>query len=289
MAHQNSSNNNSHVTIYEPNHIMKAGILVWGEMFRELVIFRGLIWRLVVRDISARYSQSFLGVFWAFLTPLVMMFVFVWIKGQNILPIGDTAMPYAAFVFLGQIVWLLFSQGLTTTAGSLVAAGSMLTKINFPKEVLVISAVGQTIFEFLLRIPLLVIIFFWVGFMPKLSILLLPVILLPLVFFVIGLGFIVSLFNAVLRDISSILVIVLSLGMFVTPVIYPPPTNWPLSFLINHVNPISGFVIAARDLATHGYLTEPMTYLSSTILSFTIFLIGWRLMHLVEPKIAERV
>jgi lipopolysaccharide transport system permease protein len=258
-------------------------------MVRELIAFRGLIWRLIVRDISARYKQSFLGVFWAFLVPLVMMFVFVWVKGENILPIGDTTMPYAAFVFLGQMVWLLFSQGLTKTSTSLVAAGSMLTKINFPKEVLVISAIGQTIFEFLLRIPLLVIILFWVGFLPKVSVLLLPVILLPLVFFVVGLGFIVALFNAVLRDVSSILNIVLSLGMFVTPIIYPPPTGWPFSFLINHINPISGFVIAARDLATTGYLTQPLAYVSSTIFGLTIFLIGWRLMHLVEPKIAERV
>jgi lipopolysaccharide transport system permease protein len=108
---QNSSTNNTPVTIYEPNHIQKAGILVWGEMVREFIAFSGLIWRLIVRDISARYKQSFLGIFLVFLAPLVMMFVFVWVKGKNILPIDDTAMPYAAFVFLGQMVWLLFSQG----------------------------------------------------------------------------------------------------------------------------------------------------------------------------------
>lgn len=277
------------VTVYEPNHIMKTGIRIWAEMVQELVEFRGLIWRLIVRDISARYRQSFLGVFWAFLAPLVMMVVFVWIKSKNILPIKDTEIPYAAYVFLGQIVWFFFSHGITTTANSLVSAGSMLTKINFPKETLVISAVGQTVFEFLLRIPLLLIIFFWVGFIPKFSLLLLPIMLIPLLLFVVGLGFFVALLNAVFRDIASVLTIILNLGMFITPVVYPPPTSWPLSFLINHVNPISSFVIAARDLATVGYLTEPASYISSTILGALLFLIGWRLMHLVEPKIAERV
>ena len=91
------------------------------------------------------------------------------------------------------------------------------------------------------------------------------------------------------RDIASVLAIALNIGMFITPVVYPPPTSWPLSFLINYVNPISAFVIAARDLATVGYLTEPASYISSTILGIISFLIGWRLMHLVEPKIAERV
>ncbi len=284
-----SKRQNNPVTVYEPNHIMKAGIRVWAEMFRELVDFRGLIWRLVVRDISARYKQSVFGILWAFLAPLVMMVVFVWVKNKNILPIGETIMPYAAFVFLGQIVWLLFSHGVTTCANCLVAAGSMLTKINFPKEVLVLSAVGQTIFEFLIRIPLLLIVFVCVGFTPKLTILLVPFALLPLLFFVIGLGFFVSLLNAVIRDISAALVIIMNLGMFMTPVIYPPPTSWPMSFLINTVNPVSGFVTAARDLTTMGFLTDPANYLSSVIVSILLFLIGWRLFHLVEPKIAERV
>jgi len=277
------------VTIYEPNHIMKAGIRVWGEMVRELVRSRGLIWRLIVRDISARYKQSFLGVIWAFFTPLVMMLTFVWVKNKNILPIGDTAMPYASFVFLGQVVWLLFSKGVITTANSFVAAGSMLTKINFPKEVLVISAVGQTVFEFLLRLPLLCLIFWWTGFMPNYALLLLPMVIIPLLLLVVGIGFFVALFNAVFRDISGVLGILLNIGMFVTPVVYPPPQHWPLSFLINFANPIGGYVNATRDLATTGALTSPDSYLFAVLISLLLFLTGWRLMHVVEPKIAERV
>jgi len=277
------------VKIYEPNHILKAGVWVWAEMFRELINSRGLIWRLIVRDITARYKQSVFGILWAFLTPLVMMFAFVWIKGRNILPIGETAMPYAAFVFIGQMVWLLFSHGITTSANSLVQAGSMLTKINFPREVLVFSAIGQTIFEFLIRVPLLLIVFIWVGFTPKLTILLIPVVLLPLLILVVGLGFFVSLLNAVIRDVGSILGIIMNLGMFVTPVVYPPPTSWPISFLVNFANPVSGFVTAAHDLTAAGFLTNPASYISSVILSTLLFFVGWRFFHLVEPKIAERV
>lgn len=280
---------NNSITIYEPNHIMKSGIGVWAEMVRELIEFRGLIWRLIVRDITARYKQSVFGILWAFIAPLVMMLIFVWVKSRNILPIGDTAMPYAAFVFTGQMVWLLFSRGVITSANSMVAASNMLAKINFPKEVLVFSAVGQTIFEFLIRVPLLLIIFVCVGFIPKFTILLVPLVLLPLLFFVIGLGFFVALLNAVTRDISSALGIIMNLGMFATPVIYPPPTGWPMSFLINVANPVSSFVTAARDLTSTGFMTDPTSYVTSVILSVLIFFIGWRLFHLTESKIAERV
>jgi len=277
------------ITVYQPNHILKAGVRIWTEMFRELVDFRGLIWRLVVRDISARYKQSFLGVLWAFLAPLGLMIVFVWIKGKNILPIGETAMPYAAFVFLGQMIWLLFSHGVTSSASSLVNAGSMLTKINFPREVLIFSSVAQTIFEFLIRIPLLALIFMWVGFTPKWTIFLVPFALIPLLFMLAGIGFFVSLFNAVIRDIGSMLGLIMSLGMFATPVVYPPPTTWPLSFWINYANPVSSFLMAGRDLATVGYVTDPINYFSAALFGLMLFFVGWRIFHLSEPKIAERV
>ena len=104
-----------------------------------------------------------------------------------------------------------------------------------------------------------------------------------------GIGFFVSIFNAVIRDIGSILGLIMSLGMFATPVVYPPPTTWPLSFWINYANPVSGFLVAGRDLATVGYMTDPINYFSASLFGLMLFFVGWRIFHLSEPKIAERV
>jgi len=275
--------------IYEPNYLLKAGIRVWPEMLNELIEYRGLIWRLMVRDISARYRQSILGIFWSFLNPLFATIIFLVLKNNQILSISETIFPYAAYVFFGQMIWLLFSQGLTAAANSLISSSSLLTKINFPKEVIVISALGQTILEFMVRIPVLILLFMWVGFVPRPTIVLIPVILLPLLLLVFGLGLILALVNAVIRDIGSMLIIVLSVAMFASPVIYPPPTVWPLAFWINYVNPVSGFLIAAQDLAAKGYIADPAGYFSAVLFSIVILLAGWRVFHLVEPKIAERI
>jgi len=277
------------VTIYEPNHILKLGLRVWPEMVGELIQYRGLIWRLILRDISARYKQSIMGIFWSFLTPLIMTLLFVWVKDRKILQITDTDMPYAAFVFYGQMIWLIFAQGLTLAAQSLTAVGPMLRKINFPKEILVISAIGQTIFEFLLRLPLLAALFIWTGFHPTPAIIFLPLIIAPLVLLCTGLGFLAALSNSFLRDIGNLLAIIINLGMFATPIIYPPPTTWPMSFLVNYLNPVSGFVNAARDLALTGRISDPASLSSATILAFLLFFFGWRLFHIMEPKIAERI
>ncbi|MFC1841033.1 ABC transporter permease [Thermodesulfobacteriota bacterium] len=275
--------------VYEPNYIVNAGLHVWADMFKELVGFRGLVWRLIIRDISARYKQSLFGVFWAFIAPMVLMMVFVWVKNRQILPIDDTAMPYAAFVFTGQMIWQLFSQGVLSSANSLVAAGNMLTKINFPREVLIFSAIGQTVFDFILKIPLLFIVFYATGFLPGFSIVLIPFALLPMLIMIIGIGFFVSLLNAVSRDVANALSIIMNLGMFLTPVIYPPPESWPFSFLINTLNPVSSFISISRDLMTTGIISDPFNYVFSLLFSLLIFLFGWRLFHLTEPKIAERI
>ena len=280
---------NDHIRVYEPNHIMKSGLHIWIAMFEELVEYRGLIWRLIVRDISARYRQSILGVFWSFLTPLFIMGVFVVVKNKQILPIGNTALPYPAYVFLGQMVWLLFSQGLTYSANSLISSGSLLAKINFPKEVLIISAIGQTVFDFIIRIPLLVIIFFWVGFTPKLTILLVPLVLAPMVLLIYGLGLLLALFNAIIRDVGNALTILLSVLMFASPILYPPPTTWPLTFWINYINPVSGFIIAGYDLTAAGSLTNSGAYVYALVFSLFLFFAGWRIFHLIEHKIAERI
>jgi lipopolysaccharide transport system permease protein len=280
---------NSRIRIYEPNYIKKTGIRAWSDMVNELIEYRELIWRLMVRDISARYRQSVLGVLWSFLTPLFIMGIFVVVKNNKIIPIGDTTLPYPAYVFIGQMVWLLFSQGLTSSAHSLISSGSLLAKINFPKEVLIISAIGQTVFDFIIRIPLLIIIFLWVGFTPKLTILLVPLIMIPLLFLIVGLGLLIAIFNAIIRDVGNALTIVLAALMFASPILYPPPTTWPLNFWINYINPVSGFLIAVYDLIAVGYLTNSGAYLYALIISVFMLFVGWRIFHLIEPKIAERI
>lgn len=276
-------------TVYEPNHTIRLGLKIWPEMLRELNQSRGLIWRFMVRNISARYKQSVLGIFWSFITPLVMTLVFVWVKNTNILPIAKTDMPYILFVFLGQMVWLLFAAGVSKTSNSLVSAGPMLGKINFPKEVIVISAMGEVFFDFLLRIPLLIFILIWTGTTPGLSIFLMPFAILPLIMLTLGIGYMVALFNAILRDTGNIITLILSLGMFATPIIYPPPESWPLSFLVNHLNPISSFVTTSRDLVFSTKLTDPTAFVSSSLLAVLLFFFSWRVFHILEPMVAERI
>ncbi len=274
--------------VYTPDAHLGFGWHVWRDMARELIQSRELMWRLFLRDLSARYRQSVFGYVWAVMPAIVTVVTFTYLKGSGTLPIGQTNMPYPAYVLLGMSVWQLFATGLTRTTQSLVQASAIITKINFARETLVLAAFGESIFNFLIRIVLIAGVFAWFGIVPAWTVIFVPFVLIPLALMTVGFGFILSIANGVFRDIGSSLGLVLTFAMFLTPVIYPPPTQWP-KVLINYLNPVSPFIIATRDLITKGTLSQPDGLLWVSIAGLVVFLVAWRIFHLAMSRIAERV
>ncbi len=274
--------------VYTPDAHLGFGWHVWRDMARELIQSRELMWRLFLRDLSARYRQSVFGYVWAVMPAIVTVITFTYLKGSGTLPIGQTDMPYPAYVLLGMSVWQLFATGLTKTTQSLVQASAIITKINFARETLVLAAFGESIFNFLIRIVLIGVVFVWFGVVPVWTIIFVPFVLIPLALMTVGFGFMLSIANGVFRDIGNSLTLVLTFAMFLTPVIYPPPTQWP-KLLINYLNPISPFIIATRDLTTIGTLSQPDGLFYASIAGFVVFLVAWRIFHLAMSRIAERV
>jgi len=246
------------------------------------------MWRLFVREVAARYRQSVFGYVWAVVPAIVTTITFTYLRGSGTLPIGQTNIPYPAYVLLGMTVWQLFATGLTRTTQSLVNARAIITKINFSRETLVFAAFGESVFNFLIRIVLLAVVFVWFRVVPAWTVILVPFVLVPLALMTVGFGFVLSLANGVLRDIGNSLMIVMTFAMFLTPVVYPPPVTGP-KVLINYLNPVSPFIIATRDLTTKGTLSQPDGLLWASVAGLVVFLLAWRIFHLAMCRIAERV
>jgi lipopolysaccharide transport system permease protein len=185
-------------------------------------------------------------------------------------------------------VWQVFAAGLTATTGSIVAGGSMVVKINFPKTALVIASLGNILVETAIRILMIVMVFMWYGVSPKATVLLAPLVLIPVLALTLGLGLVLSLMNALLRDVIHIVTIGVTFLLFITPVLYAEPTHGLLSRL-NTLNPMAAFVRAARDLVLNGSLSNPHTVGWFTVASIAVLLVAWRLFTLVEPRMVERV
>ena len=162
----------------------------------------------------------------------------------------------------------------------------MIAKVNFPREVLVIAAIAQAIFEFLIKLALIVAACVFYHYLPPAGVVLCPIVLLPLIFLTIGAGLMLSLANAIFRDTAQAVGVLMTFLMFLTPVLYPAAGAREFLF---RLNPLTALVEAPRDLLIYGTLKHPTDFIVASILSVVVLLCAWRVFHLVETKVPERI
>ncbi|MEO1655672.1 MAG: hypothetical protein AAFU64_19165 [Bacteroidota bacterium] len=118
------------VTTYSPEPALKNPGRLLRELWQDLSNSRELAWRLMVRNIRAKYRQSFLGIFWAFIPPLVTTATWIFLNASQIFQIGDTGdIPYPLFVISGTILWTSFVNALNKPVNIMSTSRSMLTKL----------------------------------------------------------------------------------------------------------------------------------------------------------------
>ncbi len=274
---------------YEPDNSLKKGYLnIFREILDEIRWNKYLTYQLFRRDFFAAYKQSFVGVFWAFAMPMFSIGTFVLLNRSGIFDVGEIDMPYPLFALLGLSIWQIFSSGLTSAAGSLASAGSMLTRINFSKKALILASLGKPAIIFLFQLVMVGILMVFYHVVPSPSALLLPIVLIPVFLLVVGLGFLLSLFNAFAKDVGNGLQMVMTFFMFLTPVLYARPQEGMLG-TVTRFNPMHYFVSAGRDIMVYGSIREWHGYLAATAISFALFVICIMFFHLTETRVTERI
>lgn len=279
---------NNGVRIYTPESAMRHPAKLFAEMLRDLIRSRELAWRLFVRDVSARYRQSALGYLWAFLPPLAATFTFVLLNRSGIVSPGDTGIPYPAFVLIGTVLWQTFADSISSPLKTLTAAKPMLAKINFPREALLLSGLLDVMFNFLIRMALViaVLLYYWIAVPASFPL------MLAGVFALVCLGFMIGLLLAPIAllyaDVGQALTLVLSFWMLVTPVVYVGAATGALA-TVSNLNPVSPLIVTTRDWMTLGTATqlEPALW----IFAATVFLLffGWMFYRVTMPILIERM
>src|SRR5674476_1473978 len=192
-------------TTYEPDNSLKKGYRsLFSEIFSELNKSRWLIFQLFKKDFVALYKQSFIGVLWAIVLPLVAVGTFIVLSGAGVFNVGALSVPYPIYAILGTALWGLFSTGLVASSNSIVAAGPMITTINFSKKSLVIASMGQALLAFFIQLCLVLALLVYYQVTPSPAILLIPLLIVPVVLFTLGLGFVLSLVNGIVRDVANL-------------------------------------------------------------------------------------
>ncbi len=257
-------------------------------MWKDLRASHDLAWRLFRRDISAQYRQSFLGIFWAFLPPIVTSLVFITLRSQGVISFGETDIPYPVYVLVGTILWQLFVQSLNAPLKSVTAAKPILAKISFPYEALIVSAIYGALFSLSINLVILAGVFLVFQVELTLALVFAPLAVFMLILLGITIGLFLTPFGMLYSDIPTGLPIIVQLWFFVTAVIYPPPQTFPLS-LIFMLNPVNPLLIGARDLITIGHMENYLSFLVVCGLTIIGLFVAWLIYRVSIPILIERI
>jgi lipopolysaccharide transport system permease protein len=212
----------------------------FAELWRARELFVFLAWR----DILVRYKQTYLGILWAVLQPVLTMSVLAFVFGR-LAKFPSNGAPYIVLILAGLLPWQFFANSLSESSNSVVSSGQIISKIYFPRLIIPTSAALSGIVDFLIASALLAILMVWHGVPPRPQLLLLPL------FF--GLAFLAALaggiwlsaLNVKYRDVKYVVPFFTRIGLYLSPVGFLSnivPEQWRFWYSLNPmVGVIDGF------------------------------------------------
>ncbi|MCX8064351.1 MAG: ABC transporter permease [Candidatus Hydrogenedentes bacterium] len=257
----------------------EAQTSLWG-LPRDLISAREILWRLVWREIKARYRYAVMGFLWAVIEPilfmLLLLFIFTFlIRERNMSSLNNLSTPMATQILCGLIFWQYFSTSLISATYSLVNHQNLVKKLYFPREVIPISCVIYPILNLSIAFIALILIHLILGGKVNLNIFWGSVWLLILILTTTGLGLLFSIGYVHYRDIGNMVNFGLLLGFYASPVFYPldlvinacrngnlPPWSLKLYMMNPMVNILEGIrhcVLSGKSIEPH-LLTFPLLF-----------------------------
>jgi len=261
---------------------------------RELNSSRELIWNLALRELRGRYKRSALGWFWSMLNPLFTMGIYTIVFSRILRATPPPGNPsgldvFGLYLLCGLLPWNFFSISVMTSMATLVGNGSLIKKVYFPREALVLGIIVSGLITVGIELALLCVVLMFFGnfVLPWLPVLVLLVALLAV--FTTGIGLLLSSLNVLFRDLSHLWALIAQAWFFLTPIVYPleiVPAN--LRSWIE-ANPMTVFVVQFRDVLYNLRFPAWDQFGLLVIVSFATLAFGWWVFLRVSPRFAEEL
>jgi len=255
---------------------------------RELWQFRHLFTALVWRNVRVEFDATRLGSAWAIARPILFTLVFVLFRGFS----GANTyvdLPYGLYVFSGLVLWMYFLDAATASAGAIRLDSALLTKVYYPRLLTPIVPVFATMVNVAIALVPLVIMMAWYRVHPGWPVLLLPLVLLQAVLLALGVGLLVSSISVENRDWERALAFVLSIGLWLSPVVYAPQMIPGLLYDLYHLNPMVGLLLAFRAVLFDGFPMPTWEWAYSVACTAVILLLGLWAFRRTEVQLADRL
>jgi ABC-2 type transport system permease protein len=242
------------------------------EEMLDAIKYRDLIFQLIRRDIVSRYKRSALGVMWTMLQPLGMMLV----MGIVFSALFRHVEGYVAYLLSGLIAWTFFAQTTAAAIYQIVWGGALIRRIYIPMSAFTISSIGTGLVNLGLSLIPLLLIMLAVHKPIQWSILFLPISILFLTAFALGISLILSTMTVYFPDIKEMYQIIVQAWMYLTPIMYPSdilPEQYRYWML--HLNPMYYMIQMFRAPIYEGTLPAADILVPGSVIALLTLLVGW--------------
>jgi lipopolysaccharide transport system permease protein len=200
---------------------------------------------------------------------------------------GSTEIPYPAYVILSMALWQTFAESLNRPLKAVSSAVSFMGKVNFPREAIILSKLGEILFNFAIKLALIFAVFVWFEIPVTWKVVFAPFALISLVFLGLSLAMLLAPLGALFHDVTRTLTIFTGIWLFLTPVVYPVPRSGFVQKIVT-LNPVTPLLVTTRELATTGILSSLTAFLVVCALTAAALIISWITYRLSMPYVIER-
>lgn len=258
---------------HEPPPLSPVAIIL------SIINNRNLILDLAKREVFARYRGSALGLLWSFFNPLLMLTVYTFVfsvvfKARwNIESASKTE--FALVLFVGLIIFNLFAECIGRAPSIIISNANYVKKVVFPLEVLPVVTLLSAFFHAIVSLSVWLLGYIAIFGLPHITMVYLPLILLPLLLYVVGLSWILASLGVFLRDVSQFIGSLITVLMFLTPIFYPA-TALPDEYRRwLYLNPITPMIEQARYVLYWGKLPDLTILGNATMISMLTAWLGF--------------
>lgn len=256
------------------------------NVFKEIYEYRELLKTSVKKEIRGRYKNSFLGVIWSFLNPLLQIAVYAIVFP---LILRNTQENYVIFLCCGLIPWTFFSTGINRSAFTIIENGNIVKKVFFPREILPIAVITSEAVNFVISTSIILAFVIFGGLGITKYIVFYPIILIVQYLLVLGISLIISSITVYFRDIQHFIGVLLQLLFYAAPVVYSPKTipqdfEWLLKY-----NPMTYIINSYRDVFYNQVKPDLVGLGMIFIISICVCVIGYVIFNKLQKGFGEQL
>ena len=241
---------------------------------------RQLVWQLTRREVIGRYRGSLMGLAWSFLTPLLMLVVYTFVfsvvfKARWNINVEESKTDFAIILFTGMIVFGLFAEIVNRAPGLIVSNANYVKKVVFPLEVLSWVSMGSVLFHSLVSLAVLLLVQIILKHSLPWTVVLFPLVLLPLIFASLGIAWFLAALGVFVRDISQITGVFTTVLMFLSGVFYPISALPERYQSLLKLNPLVLIINESRKVLIFGIQPDWFSLGITLLIGFTMAMAGF--------------